>query len=314
MRPTAEDTVSIFPPRSILFTTAHLAPLLHKAAASAADAVCLDLEDGVPADRKREARKSLQDGIALLRRSGKLGFIRINSELEHVAFDLETVPPECTAVVLPKTQGMQHVESLAESLDRLFGTSPETSYQNNNASSRYEGPGIVAMFETASAIQSIAQDNTIRAHKRLLALTIGTEDLAADMSCQPGAGLIMHAFDQLSMCATRLGVALIGYPDSIAEYKQLNTFETGVQRGQRSGAVGGFCIHPAQIDVLNRVFKPGEHEVDWARRVVAAYEAFGSTGTTSIDGQMIDPPVYKRARQLMTRAGLSTAASLASNQ
>lgn len=280
-----------FTPRSILFTTAHLQSMIRKAAQSHADAVCLDLEDGVPFDRKQEARNNLANAIVTIENTGKVGLIRINSELEHVGFDLAEIPLNCSAIVLPKTQGMQHIESLAHSLDRLFGVSP---------SGEPYGPGIVAMFESAASIQSMAQDTSVIANKRLQALSIGTEDLAADMSCEPSSGLICHAFDQLSMSSSRLGVSLIGFPDSIAEFKALNKLEEGVRRGQRSGACGAFCIHPAQVDVLNKVFHPDSQTIDWAEKVVVAYENVGGRGAIQVDGKMVDPPVYRQAKLVIS--------------
>ena len=61
------------------------------------------------------------------------------------------------------------------------------------------------------------------------------------------------------------------------------------------------CIHPAQVDIVNAVFAPGEDELARARRVVEAY-AQGiaeGRGAVALDGEMIDLPVVERARQLI---------------
>jgi len=267
--------------------------MVQKAALSNADAVCLDLEDGVPADRKSSARESLKLTTTILTDQEKLCLIRINSELEQVSFDLSQLPRRCAAVVLPKAQSMQHIESLADSLDRLFGV--------DSNSDSYEGPGIIAMFESAAGILKLAQDSGNRAHKRLLALSVGTEDLAADLCCEPGSGLVMHAFDQISLCCARLGVDLLGFPDSISELRDLDLFKSGVQKGARSGAVGAFCIHPAQVSILNHVFQANDKTVDWANQVINAYEKAGKGGAISVNGKMIDPPVYIRAKRIISR-------------
>ncbi len=72
----------------------------------------------------------------------------------------------------------------------------------------------------------------------------------------------------------------------------------------RSLGMGGkICIHPAQVAVVNRVFAPDEAQLDWARRVVAAYEAGvgEGRGAVALDGEMIDLPVVVRARRLLEK-------------
>ena len=72
----------------------------------------------------------------------------------------------------------------------------------------------------------------------------------------------------------------------------------------RSVGMGGkMCIHPAQVGVVNRVFAPDEGQIDWARRVVAAYEegVKDGRGAIALDGEMIDLPVVVRARRLLEK-------------
>ena len=70
------------------------------------------------------------------------------------------------------------------------------------------------------------------------------------------------------------------------------------------GFRGKACIHPAQVEIVNRVFAPSDEELARARRVVEAYEqAVGEgEGVTALDGEMIDLPVVERARQVLALA------------
>ena len=55
---------------------------------------------------------------------------------------------------------------------------------------------------------------------------------------------------------------------------------------------------------MNRVFRPSEEEVAYARRVVQAFEealARGE-GAVQVDGRAVDTPVAKRARALIELA------------
>jgi hypothetical protein len=72
-------------------------------------------------------------------------------------------------------------------------------------------------------------------------------------------------------------------------------------------SIGGYeWIHPDQVAVLNRVFTPDPAKVEYARRVVEAFEDGVRRGTASVnlDGKMVDVPVYKRAQVIMARARL----------
>jgi citrate lyase subunit beta/citryl-CoA lyase len=69
------------------------------------------------------------------------------------------------------------------------------------------------------------------------------------------------------------------------------------------GYVGGYCIHPRQVRVLNEGFSPTDEQVEWARRVVEAFSLSIADGrsSTSIEGKMIDAPVADRARSILER-------------
>ena len=75
--------------------------------------------------------------------------------------------------------------------------------------------------------------------------------------------------------------------------------------GELLGSVGGFAVHPGQVEVLNRVFSPSPEELDWASRVVAAAEEgeAAGLGAIALDGRMIDLPILVRAQKLLERAG-----------
>ena len=77
-----------------------------------------------------------------------------------------------------------------------------------------------------------------------------------------------------------------------------------VETARNLGYSGKFAIHPAQIDIINSMFTPGPEEVEYAHRVVEAWNEAESAGrgATSLDCRMIDVPVVKRARNLLALA------------
>ncbi len=279
------------PPASTLFCPADRPELAAKAARSAAVAVCLDLEDGVAPAAKPAARDNLKAAAEAVAAAGKPVFVRINSDLDLVSQDLAALPDGCAGVVMPKTRGLSHVDQLGEALDRV-------------CAGRDMDPGIVCLVEDAASIAELRAGRARGPHPRLGALCIGGEDLAADLGCESAARIIVSAFDESGLAARAMGVALLGYPDSIANFRDLARFEEGARKGLEAGAEGGFCIHPAQAEVLNRVFTPSAARVAWAEKVVAAFEeaVAKGAGAISVDGGMVDRPVYERAAAVLKRA------------
>ncbi len=279
--------------RSILFLPAARLDLAEKAARSQADAVCLDLEDAVAPGEKQKARDALGPAAAQVTGAGKPVFVRINSELELAGADLAALPASCKAVVLPKAAGLQHIALVCAALDRIAAAGgPDAT--------------LIAMIEDAAALVCLtSQAGAIRAPARLSAVFLGTEDLAAEMGSSPASALMRSAFHSLAIAARAMGADLLGFPGSIAEYRDLDLVRRWAAEAKASGAAGAFCIHPAQIGVLNAAFTPAEAELTWARAAVSAFDkarAEGS-GVAAHEGRMIDRPVYLRAKRVLSRAG-----------
>jgi hypothetical protein len=68
--------------------------------------------------------------------------------------------------------------------------------------------------------------------------------------------------------------------------------------------VAWFQVSPDQVAVLNRVFSPAPDKVEYARRVLEAFEDGLKRGTASVslDGKMVDIPIYRRAQVVFQRA------------
>ena len=48
------------------------------------------------------------------------------------------------------------------------------------------------------------------------------------------------------------------------------------------------AIHPRQIPILHEVFAPSPRDLEWARQVLAAFEAAGRGATRLPDGEFVD--------------------------
>ncbi|NVO27302.1 CoA ester lyase [Donghicola sp. C2-DW-16] len=271
--------------RSILFVPADREKLFAKAAEGAASVVCLDLEDGVAASAKPLARAQLPAAIATLKAAGKAIALRMNADFDQISFDLAAVTPEVDYVVVPKAGSWQ---VLAEVSNALFKTTGKVIE-------------IIALVENAKGLHDL--ETVGRLPASVTALAIGTEDFAADLGVTPASPAIAEALNRMALLAARCEVALLGFPGSIAEIKNIEAFTETARGGKAVGAIGGFAIHPAQVEVLNTVFSLTDDELAAASRIVEAFEAAleKGQGAISLNGRMIDMPVYLAAKRALAR-------------
>jgi len=96
-------------------------------------------------------------------------------------------------------------------------------------------------------------------------------------------------------------VACIDTP--YVNYKDEAGFAADTLYAKSIGLTGRSLIHPSQIKEANRLFSPSEEDMAYASRVVAVYEEALTIGrgVASLEGRMIDVPVYERAKDLLAR-------------
>ncbi len=279
--------------RSMLYVPVNVPRFVAGAADRGADAVILDLEDAVAPAEKARARTLLGEAVPQVSRRGADVVVRVNRPWRLLVRDLEAaVIPGVTALAVPKTDSAEHVQAVAEVVAEL-----ET--ERDIAAGTV---GFIAMIETPGAF--FRMEAIARAHPRLLALTIGAEDLALSVGMLPEAeGLFMPK--QVSIIAARAaGILPLGFVGTVADYKDQAAFRAIVRRARRLGFLGAACAHPLQVPILNEEFAPAAEEVAQAGRMIAAYDAAlaAGTGAVEFEGKMIDIPVVERAKVLLARA------------
>jgi citrate lyase subunit beta/citryl-CoA lyase len=273
--------------RSMLYVPANVPRFVAKAPTAGADAVILDLEDSVPADRKAEARAALAEAVPRAASGGGAVLVRVNRPLRLALPDMEAaIAAGADGILLTKVLGPDHVVLAAE----LLAAAPRRM-------------DIVPVVETAAALLRI--EEIARAHPLVAGLLVGAEDLAAECGAQPDDELIVLAKRRMVIAAVAAGVAPLGTLGTVADFRDAERVRDLVARSRRSGLVGATCIHPALVPILNAGFSPSEAEVALARRQVAAAAAAAAEGRGSftVDGMMVDEPVLIRARRILAQAG-----------
>jgi len=158
--------------------------------------------------------------------------------------------------------------------------------------------GIIETAEGLSAVNEIA-----RATPRLLALIVGSEDLAASLGGQPTPDA-MYVPNLLTLTAARAaGVLPLGYAGSISVYKDTELYREWISRAAALGFEGVFCIHPNQVAICNEIFMLSTEEIAKARELIGAYEKHVAEelGVFAFEGRMVDAPVVDRSRKILAK-------------
>jgi citrate lyase beta subunit len=267
---------------------------IEKAAALEVDGVILDLEDGVTASRKDEARGIILKALTNLDFGRSERLVRINPFYSGRAqADLDAVlTGKPDAIVVPKVDSP---DILAE-VDAII-TSAEVSTHLEKGSIE-----IIATIESAKAFVNLPA--ICAATNRLTGLVFGAEDFTADagMTRTPAGTELLYARSALALHASAFDLQAIDMVHT--NFTDIANLTTEARQAADLGYAGKQVIHPAQIEPVQKVFTPDQAVIEHAQRIIAgaAEAAEGGRGAFSLDGEMVDLPVIKRAQTILARA------------
>jgi citrate lyase subunit beta/citryl-CoA lyase len=279
--------------RSLMYVPVNVQKFVDTAADRGADAYILDLEDAVAPAQKAQARTMIAAAIPKVSRNGADVVVRVNRPWRMLVADLEAaIIPGIRALALPKIESAEHIQAIAEIIDEL---ELERGIPHGTV-------GFIAMVETASGF--FRTEAIARAHPRVLALTIGAEDIALSVGMLPEAEGLFYPKQHSIFAARAAGILPLGFIGTVADYKDTAAFRATVKRSKKLGFVGAACIHPLQVPILNEGYGYTPEEVARAQAMVDAYDAALAAGKGAIEfeGKMIDIPVVARAQETLTRA------------
>jgi citrate lyase subunit beta/citryl-CoA lyase len=130
------------------------------------------------------------------------------------------------------------------------------------------------------------------------AVSLGEADLASDLGSADPV-VLDWARVRLLVAARAAGKPppMMGVFTAIAD---LDGLAADTRRGRSMGFVGRTAIHPSQVPVIKKSFRPGDAERGWAAEVLAATQAGGVA--TLASGEMVDPAMRRRAEHLLALA------------
>ena len=246
-------------------------------AAAVADVVILDLEDGVAAGAKDAARaavlNSAQDPARTVVRLNAAGTADYRADLEMLA------RTAYSTVMLPKSESGSQISGLAPREVIVLIETPL---------------GALHVGECAAADNAVA---VMWGSEDLFAALGGTANRRSDGTLRDVARHVRSASLLAAKAYDRLAL------DSV----YLDIGDVAGLRAEVDDAVAvGFdakvAIHPSQVAVIRDGYAPTAQQLSWARSVVAAARD-NPRGVFELDGMMVDMPVLRRARRIITNGG-----------
>lgn len=280
--------------RSYLYAPGNNERILLKAFDAGADAVILDLEDAVPPEKKREARRMVAE---VLRQRTRLEGLRIYVRINSMATDLwrddleAVVQPAVHGIRLPKVESGEQMREFNLALDEAEGRA---------------GIGplcVVPAVETAAGVLAAAE---IVKAPRIESLGFGIVDFVRDIGVEPDSSGLQTLYAQSYVVLVSRAAGLIPPVASVhAQIRDMEGLRATSEAAKRLGFFGRSCLHPSQIPIVHEVFTPSSAQVAEARAIVEAFnrtKAQGSGALSMENGEFVDKPVAERAQALIDLA------------
>ncbi|MDF2501273.1 MAG: citrate lyase beta subunit [Anaerosporomusa subterranea] len=286
-----KDTVR----RSRLIMPANAPKFVEKAYLRNADAVVLDLEDSIPQAEKLATRALIKELIPVVGKGGSDVFIRVNNTAELLIGDIEAaIWPGVEGIIVPKVESAGEVQAIEQQIAEL-------EQKRGIPAGQIKISVLIESCKGYVNLNEIAQ-----ASERIDTVTIGNEDFLREtgmVETEDTYHALLVPRMQLMLTARAHGKAPLGLIGSLANYGDTDAFEKSAVLAYKHGYTGASCIHPGNVEILNKAFSPNPAEIERSKQVMAAFEAALAIGraSTTFEGKMIDYVHYDRAKQVFAR-------------
>jgi len=131
----------------------------------------------------------------------------------------------------------------------------------------------------------------------------GAEDLAASLGSyenRDGSGHLEPFRLARNLCLAAAASAGVAPVDTVyVDIDDLEGLRLETLAARRDGFTAKAVIHPKHVDIVNQAMSPGAGDIEWAERVVAAFQAQPGAGVVKMDGRMVDKPHLLKARRIL---------------
>ena len=295
--------------RTYLAVPAHRVKMVQGAAASAADAVFMDLEDAVPPAEKATALAAAAAALAEQDWGQKTVTVRLN------AIDSPSIQEEIKrlgrisrldAVIIPKAETVADVAQISR-------------WISDAAGARAAPVEVELLIETARGLVNV--DALAAMGGLVTALHLGVGDFAASIGARsaeigaspsgyrhvgsaadghPEVPLDLFAYPMMRLLVAARAFGLRAIDGPCGAFKDLVATRATAAKAAAMGFDGKQVIHPSQIEPTRDAFIPSDAELAYADRAIAAMEEAerNGQGAVTVDGKMVDYANIRMSRRL----------------
>ena len=285
--------------RTYLAVPAHRVKMVQGAAASAADAVFMDLEDAVPPAEKATALAAAAAALAEQDWGQKTVAVRLN------AIDSPSIQEEIKrlggisrldAVIIPKAETVADVAQISR-------------WISDAAGARVAPVEVELLIETARGLVNV--DALAAMGGLVTALHLGVGDFAASIGARsaeigaspsgyrhvgsaadghPEVPLDLFAYPMMRLLVAARAFGLRAIDGPCGAFKDPVATRATAAKAAAMGFDGKQVIHPSQIEPTRDAFVPSDAELAYADRAIAAMEEAerNGQGAVTVDGKMVD--------------------------
>jgi citrate lyase subunit beta / citryl-CoA lyase len=285
--------------RTALFVPGNQSERVDKAVKTSADAVIVDLEDAVPHSEKVSARHKVKEKI--LQHRGRRLLVRINGiGSKLMQGDVAALMVDgLSGVVVPK---VSTPEDIAEINRVLCKAEQEEGLSLGTIL-------VVPLIESALAVQNIYRIVTVKTDPpRIYTVAFGAGDFTLDLGVwvTKEAYEILYARSRVVVACRAAGLPAPLDAPFIIDLHDQEGLRADAQNAKQIGFQGKLCVHPNQVEICNEVFSPTAKQIDYARRLIQAFEEAEARGIGALqfNGELVDYPTVERSRRILKTAEL----------
>lgn len=278
-------------PLLTLYTPGNRKEFIEKGAKYNPDALIVDLEDAVPRDLKEKVRGEIAELIPKL---GVPCLVRVNNEPQFLEGDLKAVVSQhLYGVLLPKAE-------MPEQIKWIDGVMSGLEKERHLASNSIRlllliesALGVAKCFEVASAAARV--DTVVFASAE-------DGDLQRDLKCawSVEGTEMLYARSKVLLDARAAGLKYV-LDGAFSDIKNDEALRNDCILSKRLGYDGRTLVHPKQLTIAREIYLPSPQEVQYYKRLVAAFKEAESKGLAAIsfEGKLVDYAMFRKAKEFL---------------
>ncbi len=246
------------------------------------DAIILDLEDAVTDSAKFAARALVRRALSQDLFGQSEVMVRVNPGNAGLEDIVSVANQGVQTFLIPKVETVAEIEEIDALLTKLGAPCQ-----------------LILLIESAIGVERCFE--LLSASNRIVGASLGLEDYVLDIGAKRTESQAESAFAQSRLINAARAANVVPLASVFPGFEDLDQVFRYAKTAQSMGCEGVGCIHPSQIRPVHDAFRPSYDEIDAARKVVEAFEQATNDdrGAISVNGRMVDRPVYERAKRTL---------------